>query len=173
MRTGVAALALFLLAPMAAAADLAPTPRLEGRVTDPAHVLSFGDRGRIDAALARYEQETFHQIAVLLVPALSGESIEDFNLRVANAWQLGQKGLDNGILVTLAMKEKRVRISLGLGMGRYISSAAAQAIIDGTMLPAFRKGDFTGGLEAGLEQLMREGRKFVVTPADVERARQR
>jgi len=123
--------------------------------------------------LANYERETSHQIGVLLIPTLSGESIESFSLRVANSWKLGQKGLDNGILVTLAMEERAVRIELGLGMERFISNAAAQSIIKNSMVPAFRRGDYAGGLHAGLEQLMSEGRRFVVTPAELQRGRQR
>ena len=107
------------------------------------------------------------------MPTLSGEKIESFSLRVANSWKLGQKGLDNGILVTMAMKERAVRIELGAGMERFISNTTAQSIINNSMVPAFRKADYAGGLEAGLEQLMREGRRFVVTPAELQRARKR
>ncbi len=167
----VVALALFLCSLLVVAADYQSIPQLEGRVTDVANVLSVADRDRLAKTLARYEQETSHQFAVLLIPTLSEESIESFSLRVAKAWGLGQKGLNNGILVTLAMKERMVRIELGLGMERYISNEFAQSIITNTMGPAFRKGDYAGGLQAGLEQLMKEGRQFVVTPTDpLERA---
>lgn len=167
------AAALFLFAPFSGAADGQPVPRLEGRVTDVARVLSEADRERISDLLARYERETSHQIGVLLIPTVSGEKIESFSLRVANSWKLGQKGLDNGILVTMAMKERAVRIELGVGMERFISNATAQSIINNSMVPAFRKGDYAGGLQAGLEQLMREGRRFVVTPAELQPARKR
>ena len=142
-------------------------------MTDVAKVLSSADRERLSGLLARYERETSHQIGVLLIPTLSGESIESFSLRVANAWKLGLKGLDNGILVTLAMKERFIRIELGSGMEKFISNATAQSIIDNSMVPAFRQGDYDDGLHAGLEQIMREGRRFVVTPADLQPARQR
>jgi uncharacterized protein len=110
--------------------------------------------------LANYERETSHQIGILLIPTLSGESIKSFSLRVAHSWKVGQKGLDNGILVTVAMDERAVRIELGLGMQRFISKAAAQSIIKNSMMPAFRRGDYAGGLHAGLEQLMSDGRRF-------------
>jgi uncharacterized protein len=165
--------ALFLFAPFSDAADGQPVPRLEARVTDVARLLSEADRERISDLLARYERETSHQIGVLLIPTISGEKIESFSLRVANAWKLGQKGLDNGILVTMAMKERAVRIELGVGMERFISNATAQSIINNAMVPAFRKGDYAGGLQAGLEQLMTEGRRFVVTPTELQRARKR
>jgi uncharacterized protein len=167
------AVALFLFAPFSATADRQAIPPLEGRVTDVAKVLSEADRERFSGLLARYERETSHQIGVLLIPTLSGETIESFSLRVANSWKLGQKGLDNGILVTLAMNERAVRIELGVGMQKFISNATAQSIINNSMVPAFRKGDYAGGLQTGLEQLMNEGRRFVVTPAERQRARQR
>lgn len=122
--------------------------------------------------LELYEQETSHQLAVLVITTLSEVSIDSFSLRVANAWGLGQKGINNGILVTLAIKERRVRIALGLGMEKYITNVMAQSIINNAMVPAFRKGDFSGGLQAGLELLMKQGRQFVVTPADLQRAKE-
>jgi len=168
----VAAVALFLCS-LVVAADTPWVPPLEGRVTDTTSALSAMDRDRITEMLARYEQETSHQLAVLVVSTLSGESIESFSLRVANAWGLGRTGLNNGILVTLALKEKKVRIELGLGMQKYVSNAMAQFIMGNLMVPAFRNGDYAGGLQAGLEQLMKDGRRFVVTPADLQRAKER
>jgi uncharacterized protein len=167
------AVALCLFAPFSGATDGQPVPRLEGRVTDVARVLSEADRERISDLLARYERETSHQIGVLLIPTVSGETIESFSLRVANSWKLGQKGLNNGMLITMAMKERAVRIELGVGMEKFISNATAQSIINNSMVPAFRKGDYAGGLQAGLEQLMKEGRRFVVIPAELQRARKR
>jgi len=167
------AVALFLFASFGSAAGDQWTPRLEGRVTDVANALSNAERNRLADQLARYERETSHQIAVLLIPTLSGERIESFSRRVANSWKLGREGLDNGILVTLAMKERAVRIEVGLGMERFISNATALSIINTSMVPAFRKGDYGGGLEAGLEQLMREGRRFIVSPVDAEPTRRR
>ena len=167
------AVALFAFTSFSAAADRETVPRLEGRVTDVANVLSGPDRERLSSLLARYERETSHQIGVLLIPTLAGETVESYSLRVANSWKLGQKGLDNGILVTMALKERAVRIELGVGFEKFISNATAQAIIRNAMFPYFRKGDYAGGLHAGLEELMREGRKFVVPAADLQRARQR
>jgi uncharacterized protein len=137
-------------------------PKLTGRVNDSAHVLSASDGERLSDMLRNYEQETHHQIAVLTIATLGDEPIETFSLRTFNAWGLGLKGLDNGILVTLAMKERRVRIELGKGMQRFISDADAKLIIDKQMTPAFSKGQFSTGLERGLDRIMYEGRRFVV-----------
>jgi uncharacterized protein len=137
-----------------------PVPVLNGRVNDADNVLSIEDQERLAKLLKNYEQETKHQIAVLIVPTLRDEDIESFCLRTAKAWRLGRKGIDDGIVVCLAMKERRVRIELGLGMNRYISNAEAKEIIDLEMTPSFAKGDIAGGLERGLKRLMEEGRRF-------------
>ena len=137
------------------------TPRIEGWVTDLANVLSPQQRERIAASLSAYEKETSHQVVVLTVPTLSGESIESFSLRVANTAGIGQRGVDNGVLVALAIAERRVRIELGLGFERHVSNARAQEIV-AMMTPSFRDGDYGGGLEKGLEALMSDGRRFVV-----------
>jgi hypothetical protein len=92
---------------------------------------------------------------------------ESFCLRTFNKWGLGRKGIDDGILICMAMKERRVRIELGFGMERYISNADAKAIIDKDMTPSFAKGDFAGGLELGLKRLMvGRGRRFTARNAE-------
>jgi uncharacterized membrane protein YgcG len=147
----------------AAAIDsrMIPVPVLSGRVSDAADVLSIEDHERLSKLLRNYEQETKHQIAVLIVPTLAGEAIESFCLRVAKVWRLGRKGIDDGIVVCMAMTERRVRIELGIGINRYISNAEAKEIIDSEMTPLFSKGDFAGGLERGLKRLMEEGRRLI------------
>ena len=161
--------ALFnLLSPLALAGDVDPVPNLEGRITDTAKVLSAREIENLTDILASYEKETHHQFAVLIVPALNGETIESFSFRVANAWKLGLKDVDNGILITIAIQERKTRISLGLGMERYISNETCSAIIRDDMLPFFRHGNFAGGLEAGLDELMKKGRKFVVPSASIQ-----
>jgi uncharacterized protein len=138
-----------------------PIPVLNSRVNDMDNVLSIEDQERLAKLLENYEKETKHQIAVLIIPTLGDETIESFCLRTSNKWGLGRKGIDDGILVCMAMKERRVRISLGIGMERYISNAEAKEIIDAEMTPLFSKGDIAGGLERGLKKLMEEGRRFV------------
>jgi uncharacterized protein len=88
---------------------------------------------------------------------------------VANAWGLGYRGVDNGILIMLAIKEHKVRIELGKGMQRYISDAEARSIIDNAMTPAFARGNFAGGLEQGIERLMADARRFVVSPEELQK----
>jgi uncharacterized protein len=154
----VFAVVVALCFPLAAQSQ---TPQQTGRVTDRAEVLTAEDKQLLTQMLADYENETTHQIAVVTVPTLSGESIEVVSLRIAKAWALGRKGVDNGILVVLAPAEHRVRIELGLGFERYISNAQAGEIIQTKMLPAFRENEYFRGLKRGLRELMRLGRAFV------------
>jgi uncharacterized membrane protein YgcG len=151
--------------------DTRPVPNLAGHVNDTATVLKADDRERIEKALAQYERETFHQIAVLTIPTLAGEPIEYYSLRVARAWKLGHAGLDDGILMTIAMNDRIVRIELGLGMEKYISNDDANAVIEEHIIPSFRRGDYSRGIQAGVIELMRLGRRFVVKKEDVERAK--
>jgi uncharacterized protein len=146
-------------------AESISVPRLDGWVNDTAEVLTPFQREHLSQLLSQYHRETHHQIVVLTVPTIGSESIESFSLRTANSWHLGYKGLNNGILVTLAIKERSVRIELGLGMERYITDADAKDIIASAMAPAFSKGDYYGGLRLGLSRLMDRARAFVV-PAD-------
>lgn len=137
------------------------TPENAGRVTDLAAVLSRDETLLMTQALAQYERETTHQIAVLTLPSLAGETIEVFSLRVANAWKLGRKGINNGILVVLAPTERKIRIELGLGFERYISNSQASAIIQTHMLSDFREQAYARGLARGIHTLMEQGRAFV------------
>jgi uncharacterized protein len=151
--------------------NVRPVPERAGRVTDKANVLKAEDRARIDKALEQYERETFHPIALLTIPALAGEPIESYSRRVASAWKLGQKGLDDGILLVIAMNDKIVRIELGRGMQKYISNDEAEEIIEEHIIPSFGRGDYARGIQAGIIELMRLGRRFVVKKEDVGRAK--
>jgi uncharacterized membrane protein YgcG len=142
-----------------------PVPQLTGRINDTVNLLSIADQGRLSDLLKVYEQETGHQIAVLIVPTLAGEAIESFCLRTAKVWRLGRKGIDDGILVCLAPDDRQVRIELGSGINRYISTEDAKEIIDTEMTPFFRVRKFAEGLERGLEKLMEGGRRFVARNA--------
>jgi len=91
-----------------------PVPVLNGRVNDATDVLSIDDQERLSKLLGNYEKETKHQIAVLIVPTLGNEPIESFCLRTANTWRLGRKGIDDGVVVCVAMKEKAFESNWGL-----------------------------------------------------------
>lgn len=133
-----------------------------GRITDLGHILSEKAVKRLTQLSDDYERETTHQIFVLTVPSLGGETIENFSLRIARQWALGRKNVDNGILVTVARDDRKVRIGLGAGFTKYISDARAKEIIDTQIVPNFKSGKFDQGLELGMFNLMQDGRQFVV-----------
>jgi uncharacterized protein len=113
---------------------------------------------RLEQALAQFESETSHQIAVLTVPTTDGEPIESFAQRVAEAWKLGTKGADNGILLVVAAVDRRARIEVGYGLEGAVPDAIAKRVIEDVMIPRFREGDMPGGVEAAADALMRAAR---------------
>ena len=133
-------------------------PALRARVTDLAHLLPADRAQSLEETLARFEEETGDQIAILTVPTTAGEPIESFALRVAEAWKLGQKGTDNGILLVVASQDRRARIEVGYGLEGAVPDVVAHRVIDEVMGPRFRAGDFAGGLEAATQALMAAAR---------------
>jgi uncharacterized protein len=160
-RIRTAVLLLLICAAMAACDRKIPR---EGPVTDRANVLAPQDRERLDRMIEAYRRETAHEIAVLIVPTLEGEGIGSLTLRVANAWRLGVSGHNNGIVVAVAVEERQVRIEPGRGFRRVISTLDAEEIVRTHMTPAFRDGDYAGGLERGLKALMIMARRYVISP---------
>lgn len=144
---------VLLVASIGASGGELATPRLEGRVTDLARVLSAEQRHRLTEELAA---DSPPEIALLTVPTLSGESIEAFSLRVFNTWDLGKQGQDKGLLVTFALQEGKVRIELGRGLESVLPREVVDSVVHTDMTPAFRNGDYAGGLEKGIRHLVRE-----------------
>jgi uncharacterized protein len=138
---------------------------LRARVTDGAGLLPPAAEARLESALADLERETSHQIAVLTVPGLEGEPIESFALRVAERAELGQRGLDNGILFVVALRERRARIEVGYGLEGVVPDAVAKRVLEETVFPHFRAGDMAAGIEAGALALASAARGELV-PAE-------
>jgi uncharacterized protein len=143
---------------------------LRARVTDGADLLPPAAEARLESALADLERETSHQIAVLTVPGLEGEPIESFALRVAERAELGQRGLDNGILFVVALRERRARIEVGYGLEGVVPDAVAKRVLEEAVFPRFRAGDLAGGIEAGALALASAARGEVVPAARRPRA---
>lgn len=129
-------------------------PYLQGRVTDDAEILSQAARQRISAKLKSHENETRNQVAVLTVTTLAGESIEEFAIRVFEAWQLGQQGQDNGILLIVVPQDRRMRIEVGYGLEGALTDLEAGRIIRDVMAPRFKSSDFDGGIESGVDHII-------------------
>lgn len=132
----------------------ADVPYLTGRVTDNAEILSPEVNRSLSERLKAHEQRTRNQIAVLTIPTLDGESIEDYALRVFESWKLGQKGEDNGVLIVVVPNDRRMRIEVGYGLEGTLTDAMAGRIIQNIMAPRFKNGDFDGGIADGAGAVM-------------------
>ncbi|HNQ03079.1 MAG TPA: YgcG family protein [Thiobacillaceae bacterium] len=131
-----------------------PVPALAARVTDLSHVLTDVQRQALEARLAAFEAEKGSQLAVLLLPSTRPEDIGQYAMRVAEAWKLGRKGVDDGVLLLVATQDRALRIEVGYGLEGVIPDAVAKRVIDDVILPRFRGGDLAAGVEAGVEALM-------------------
>jgi uncharacterized protein len=134
-------------------ADVA-VPPLTARVTDLTGTLSGGAVARIEAKLAAFEAKKGSQIAVLIVPTTAPEEIEQFSIRVEDAWKLGRKGVDDGVYLIVAKNDRRVRIEVAYGLEGALPDAVANRIIAETITPHFKLGDYDGGVEAGINQII-------------------
>jgi uncharacterized protein len=159
------ALVLFLLAPSLSKA--LEVPPLRGRVNDYANLLPPERARALEAQLEKFEQETGHQIAVLTIPSLEGDSLEEFSIRVAETWKIGKKGFDNGAILLIARDDRRLRIEVGYGLEGVLPDAIASRIIREVITPRFRSGDYTGGIEAGVDSILKVAKGEVLP----ERAR--
>lgn len=133
--------------------DALEVPYLAQRVTDLADLLDPGAEERLEQRLQAIETETGAQVAVLTVPSLDGEVLEDYALRVAESWKLGREGVDDGVLVLVARDDRKVRIEVGYGLEGTITDLESRRIIDGRMVPAFRQGDFGAGIEGAVDSI--------------------
>jgi uncharacterized protein len=148
------ALAALLLAFCAMAED-APIPPLTGRVVDLNATLSAGQKRELEASLEAFEKRKGSQIAILITGTTLPEPIESFAMRAAEAWKIGRKGVDDGIVVVIAKSDRAMRIEVGYGLEGAVPDAIAKRLIEEEFVPKFREGDFYGGLRAGLDRLMR------------------
>jgi uncharacterized protein len=144
-------LTLLLVAATSSALDVPP---LRARVNDLASVLPPEVEQRLELRLGAYEKKTGHQLAVLIINSLEGDPVEDFTLRVVEAWKLGKKDRDDGVLLLVALQDRRMRIEVGYGLEGDLPDALAGRIIRDIMAPALRRGDVAQGVTAGVEAIM-------------------
>ena len=135
----------------AAALDVPP---LTGRIVDVAHLLPADLAASLAAELAAHEARTGNQVALLTLPSLEGEPLEEFSHRVATTWKLGQKGTDNGVLILVVPNDRKVRIEVGYGLEGTLTDLKSSRIIREEMVPRFRNGDFSGGIAAGVKAVL-------------------
>lgn len=128
-------------------------PQLTGQVVDDADILSSVEEAELTTMLRKVEGQSTDQIVVVTVRSLQGYSIEDFGVRLARHWGIGQAGKDNGVLLIVAMLQRQVRIEVGRGLEGVLPDALAGLIIQRRIVPAFKRGDLAGGIKAGVEDI--------------------
>lgn len=153
LRAVLLGLALVFQAGLALAAD--PSfPALTGRVVDAAGILKPEDRAGLESKLKAYEDKTSDQVVVATVPDLQGLTVEDYANRLFRHWALGQKKADNGALLLVAPKDRKVRIEVGYGLEGALTDALSKVIITTAIAPRFKTGDYAGGLNAGADAML-------------------
>lgn len=130
-------------------------PPLRAHVNDYAGMLSSGTSQKLEQALADFERSDSTQIVVLTIPSLEGESLDEYSIRVAEAWRIGQKGLDNGAILLIAKQERKIRIEVGRGLEGKLTDLMSGRIIRSEITPRFKAGDFDGGVMAGVAAVMK------------------
>ncbi len=149
----VSLLALLVCWAFAAAADVA-VPPLSGRVVDQTGTLSAGDISSLTQTLKDLETRKGSQVAVLIVPTTAPETIEQYSIRVAEAWKIGRKKIDDGALLVVAKDDRKLRIEVGYGLEGSLTDVTSSRIIGEIIVPKFRGGDFAGGISAGVERIV-------------------
>ncbi len=144
-------LGLFLPSRQVAALEV---PSLSARVNDTAAMFSPQVVSQTEAVLSQFESSDSTQIVVLTVPSLEGDLLEDYSIRVVEAWKIGQKGLDNGALLLITRDDRRLRIEVGYGLEGNLTDLTAGRIIGQVIVPRFKTGDFDAGLVDGVQAMI-------------------
>jgi uncharacterized protein len=151
---GRAFLALLALSLVVSAAHALTFPQLTGRVVDEAGILNPAARAAIEQKLAAFETKTTGQLVVVTLKSLQGTSIEDYGYQLGRHWGIGQKEKNSGTLLIVAPNERKVRIEVGYGLEGQLTDAVSRLIIENSILPRFRAGDFTGGITRGVDDII-------------------
>lgn len=140
---------------VAAEGDLLPVPALTAPVTDQADLLPPAEEAALNARLTAFSSEKGSQIAVLIVPTTQPEDIFSYSFRVADTWKLGRKGVDDGVLLVIAVKDRKTHLQIGYGLEGAIPDARSKQILQDIIRPRFQAGDFPGGVNAGVDALIK------------------
>lgn len=148
-------LGLLLLLCMATAVAVVGVPELSRRVTDLTATLSVSQLTALENKLAAFEAKKGSQIAVLIVPTTGVKDIAEFGIELADLAQIGRKGIDDGVILIIAKDDRKLRLEVGYGLEGVIPDAVAKRVISETITPYLKQGDYAGGIEAGVIQLMK------------------
>jgi uncharacterized protein len=169
MKRTVIVILLLLIPCLAQALEVPP---LRGHVNDYAALLSPATVQELEQRLSDFERSDSTQIVVLIIPTLSGENLEEFSIKVAENWKIGQKGVDNGVVLLIVKEERKVRIEVGRGLEGMLTDLVSGRIIRNEIAPSFKRGDFDGGVAAGAAALMAVAKgEFKAAPRDLRHGR--
>src|ERR1044071_8494199 len=155
MNAARASLLALLLCWAGAALALVAVPPLSGRVVDQTGTLTAADVASLTQTLRDLETRKGSQVAGLIVPTTDGAAIEQYALRVAEAWKIGRKKIDDGALLVIAKNDRRLRIEVGYGLEGALTDVTSKRIIDEVITPKFKSGDFAGGISDGVNRILR------------------
>jgi uncharacterized protein len=144
-------LSAVLVGTAAAALPIPPPP--DHRINDFAGVLPAGERERLEEKLRSWERESSNQIVVAIFRSLGGESLEEYSIRLAQAWRIGQKGLDNGVIFLVFVDDRKMRLEVGYGLEPKLTDALSSQILRQDVAPRFREGKIGDGIAAGLDAI--------------------
>lgn len=148
------ALVLLLSVSLGVGADV-PVPTLAARVTDGTGTLTAEEQQTLDQTLQAFERKKGSQIAVLIVSTTAPDTIEQYGIRVADAWRIGRKKVDDGAILIVAKDGRAVRIEVGYGLEGALNDATSERIVSEIIVPRFQQGDFYGGIAAGVDRMIR------------------
>jgi len=151
-RTLAAALLLVAVWVVVAAALKVPPPP-DRRINDYAGVLTPAERERLEQKLIQRERGSSNQVVVVIFRSLEGESLEDFSIRLAQAWRIGRKGLDNGVIFLVFIEDRKMRLEVGYGLEANLTDAIASSILRDVVAPRFRDKGVADGITAGLDAI--------------------
>ena len=156
-----------LLAGFACARAEVAVPPLKARVTDLTGTLSGTQQQDLERRLREFESRKGSQIAVLMLPSTQPETIEEYSIRVADAWKIGRSKIDDGVILVIAKNDRKLRVEVGRGLEGAIPDAVAKRVVSDVITPHFRSGDFYGGVAAGTGALMKliEGEPLPAPPS--------
>lgn len=138
----------------AMAQGVQPLPALSARVIDQTGTLDAASQAALEAKLAAFEQERGSQVVVLMVATTAPEDIADYTQRLGDAWKIGRANVGDGVLFVIAKDDRRLRIATAKALEGAIPDLLARRIMDQAVTPAFRRGDYAGGIEAGVDQIL-------------------
>jgi len=165
-------LLLFLLLNLSVSLFALDVPALRSRVTDMAGVLSPSERQHIEERLYLFETQTSNQIAVLIIPSLEDEALEDYSIRVVDKWKLGDQTKENGVLLLIVSNDRKMRIEVGYGLEGVLTDLVSSQIIRNEIAPYFRQGKYYAGIAAGLNGIMQATRnEYKADPRQYQRSR--